>query len=57
VQNTIRLLDDARAYEAMANAVSPYGDGHAAQRIVARIGSFLGLDSTVGLGRACSSTS
>ncbi|MCL2545264.1 MAG: UDP-N-acetylglucosamine 2-epimerase (non-hydrolyzing) [Clostridia bacterium] len=28
-----RLLDDAHAYEAMANAVNPYGDGHASQRI------------------------
>ncbi|MDP6606516.1 MAG: UDP-N-acetylglucosamine 2-epimerase (non-hydrolyzing) [Dehalococcoidia bacterium] len=29
-----RLLDDAEAYEAMTRAVSPYGDGHAAERIV-----------------------
>lgn len=28
-----RLLRDAAAYEAMARAVSPYGDGHAAERI------------------------
>lgn len=28
------LLHDPVAYEAMANAVSPYGDGHAAERIV-----------------------
>ena len=41
VQNTIRLLDDPLAYDAMANAVNPYGDGHAAERIVARIGRFL----------------
>jgi Uncharacterized protein conserved in bacteria (DUF2334) len=26
------LLANAQAYEAMANAVNPYGDGHAAQR-------------------------
>jgi UDP-N-acetylglucosamine 2-epimerase (non-hydrolysing) len=57
VQNTVRLLDDARAYDAMANAVNPYGDGHAAERIVARIGRFLGLDSSLTLGQACSSTS
>ncbi len=57
VQNTVRLLDDARAYDAMANAVNPYGDGHAAQRIVARIGRFLGLDSSLALAQACSSTS
>jgi UDP-N-acetylglucosamine 2-epimerase (non-hydrolysing) len=29
-----RLLDDATAYAAMAQGVSPYGDGHAAERIV-----------------------
>jgi len=57
VQNTIRLLDDMRAYDEMANAVSPYGDGHAAERIVRRIRRFLGLDESVGVGRACSSTS
>jgi UDP-N-acetylglucosamine 2-epimerase (non-hydrolysing) len=30
-----RLLDDPAAYAAMAKGVSPYGDGHAAARIVA----------------------
>jgi UDP-N-acetylglucosamine 2-epimerase (non-hydrolysing) len=30
-----RLLDDPRAYAAMARGVSPYGDGHASERIVA----------------------
>ncbi len=29
-----RLLDDPAAYRAMANASSPFGDGHAAERIV-----------------------
>jgi UDP-N-acetylglucosamine 2-epimerase (non-hydrolysing) len=29
-----RLLDDRSAYEKMARAANPYGDGHAAQRIV-----------------------
>jgi UDP-N-acetylglucosamine 2-epimerase (non-hydrolysing) len=57
VENTVRLLDDRLAYDAMANAVSPYGDGHAAQRIVARIGRFLGLDSSRRLAQVCSSTS
>lgn len=57
VKNTVRLLDDARAYDAMANAVNPYGDGHAAERIVARIGRFLGLDSSLDVAPACSSTS
>jgi len=30
-----RLLDDATLYGIMARAVNPYGDGHAAERIVA----------------------
>ena len=29
-----RLLDDAEAYEDMARAVNPYGDGRARYRIV-----------------------
>jgi len=29
-----RLLDDPAAYAAMARGISPYGDGHAAERIV-----------------------
>jgi UDP-N-acetylglucosamine 2-epimerase (non-hydrolysing) len=37
VAHTVRLLEDRQAYEAMANAVNPYGDGHAAERIVARL--------------------
>ena len=32
-----RLLDDPQAYAAMAQAVNPYGDGHAAERIVAAL--------------------
>ncbi|QMU07298.1 non-hydrolyzing UDP-N-acetylglucosamine 2-epimerase [Levilactobacillus suantsaii] len=31
------LLDDTTAYQAMAQAKNPYGDGHAAQRILAAI--------------------
>lgn len=34
VHETQRLLDDESAYCAMARGVSPYGDGHAAERIV-----------------------
>ena len=34
VSGTRRLLDDPQAYHAMAQAVNPYGDGHAAPRIV-----------------------
>lgn len=34
IDETQRLLDDESAYKAMAQGVSPYGDGHAAERIV-----------------------
>ncbi|HSQ17633.1 MAG TPA: UDP-N-acetylglucosamine 2-epimerase (non-hydrolyzing), partial [Anaerolineales bacterium] len=34
VSETRRLLDDPQAHAAMAHAVNPYGDGHAAPRIV-----------------------
>ena len=34
VSETFRLLDDAAEYAAMARAHNPFGDGHAAQRIV-----------------------
>lgn len=40
VVETVRLLEDREAYAQMARAVNPYGDGHAAQRIV---GALLGL--------------
>jgi UDP-N-acetylglucosamine 2-epimerase (hydrolysing) len=31
------LLSSAEAYERMANAAIPYGDGHASERIVAAL--------------------
>jgi UDP-N-acetylglucosamine 2-epimerase (non-hydrolysing) len=34
VSEAERLLRDERAYAAMARAGSPFGDGHAAERIV-----------------------
>ncbi len=37
VREASRLLDDAEAYAQMARAVNPYGDGHAASRIVQAI--------------------
>jgi len=37
VAETRRLLDDPAAHAAMARAVNPYGDGHAAERIVAAL--------------------
>jgi UDP-N-acetylglucosamine 2-epimerase (non-hydrolysing) len=33
VKAVARLLDDSRAYRAMAQAVNPYGDGRASVRI------------------------
>jgi UDP-N-acetylglucosamine 2-epimerase (non-hydrolysing) len=37
IEETARLLDDPDAYQAMAQAVNPYGDGRAAGRIVDRL--------------------
>jgi UDP-N-acetylglucosamine 2-epimerase (non-hydrolysing) len=37
LEETSRLLDDPAAYESMARAVNPYGDGRAAERIVASL--------------------
>jgi UDP-N-acetylglucosamine 2-epimerase (non-hydrolysing) len=37
IEQATRLLSDEAAYRAMANATNPYGDGHAAERIVERI--------------------
>ena len=35
------LLDDSKAYSAMSQAVNPYGDGHACERIVKAFGDYL----------------
>jgi UDP-N-acetylglucosamine 2-epimerase (non-hydrolysing) len=40
IAETSRLLEDAAAYRAMSEAVNPYGDGHAAPRILAAIERF-----------------
>lgn len=40
VKQTARLLLDKDAYNAMANAKNPYGDGHAAERIIAALQQF-----------------
>ncbi len=37
VAEAVGLLEDARQYERMARAVNPYGDGHAAERILAAL--------------------
>jgi len=34
VEEAEKLLHDREAYDAMAKAINPYGDGHAAERIV-----------------------
>lgn len=36
------LLDDPAAYQAMAKAVNPYGDGHASERICAALRDYFG---------------
>lgn len=43
VRDTTRLLVDAAAYDAMARAVNPYGDGRAAWRSARAIEHFFGL--------------
>lgn len=43
VSEAQRLLDDEAAYRAMARGVSPYGDGHAAERIVKVIRDYFGV--------------
>ena len=37
ISMTSELLTNTAAYEAMANAVNPYGDGHASERIVNKL--------------------
>lgn len=44
IDETVCLLDNAQAYEQMAQAVNPYGDGQAAKRIVAALTARLTLD-------------
>jgi UDP-N-acetylglucosamine 2-epimerase len=48
---TLRLLDDPAAYAAMARVANPYGDGRAAERIVAAVRAHLGLAVTLPTGR------
>ncbi|NMG21053.1 non-hydrolyzing UDP-N-acetylglucosamine 2-epimerase [Brasilonema bromeliae] len=38
-----QLLSDSTAYETMANAINPFGDGHAAKRILQIVQNYLGL--------------
>jgi UDP-N-acetylglucosamine 2-epimerase (non-hydrolysing) len=46
----LRLLDDPAAYAAMARVANPYGDGRAAERIVAAVRARLGLAAEAGPG-------
>jgi UDP-N-acetylglucosamine 2-epimerase (non-hydrolysing) len=47
VESVRWLLHDRRAYQQMANAVNPYGDGHAASRTVAALDQFLGSEARI----------
>lgn len=47
VAEVSRLLNDESHFEAMANAVNPYGDGLASERTVAAIAELLGVGSRV----------
>jgi UDP-N-acetylglucosamine 2-epimerase (non-hydrolysing) len=38
---SVRLLEDPKAYDAMAKAANPFGDGHAGERIVQAIINFV----------------
>jgi UDP-N-acetylglucosamine 2-epimerase (non-hydrolysing) len=46
VRETARLLDDPAHYRAMAQGASPYGDGHAAGRILASMRTYLAARAT-----------
>jgi UDP-N-acetylglucosamine 2-epimerase (non-hydrolysing) len=37
IRETQNLISDVAAFEAMARAVNPFGDGHAAERIVTHL--------------------
>ncbi|MFN6487343.1 MULTISPECIES: non-hydrolyzing UDP-N-acetylglucosamine 2-epimerase [unclassified Nostoc] len=41
----VELLSDSDAYEAMANAINPFGDGHAAERILQIVQNYLAISS------------
>ncbi|WP_392479187.1 non-hydrolyzing UDP-N-acetylglucosamine 2-epimerase [Nostoc sp. C110] len=41
------LLSDPDAYAAMANAINPFGDGHAAERILQIVQNYLGVSSEI----------
>ena len=43
VEAASHLLSDAGAYQAMATAINPFGDGHAAERILQIVKKYFGL--------------
>ncbi len=45
LSEAVRLLEDAEAYRAMSRIHNPYGDGHACERIEARLLSFFNAPS------------
>lgn len=47
VHEVSTLLTDTAAYDAMAHAVNPYGDGRAAARIIGAVGALLGTGARV----------
>ncbi|XAS71234.1 UDP-N-acetylglucosamine 2-epimerase (non-hydrolyzing) [Micrococcaceae bacterium Sec5.1] len=47
VSQVDRLLNDADHFDAMANAVNPYGDGRASERTVAAIAQLLGVGQRI----------
>jgi UDP-N-acetylglucosamine 2-epimerase (non-hydrolysing) len=47
VSQVRRLLHDQRAYESMAQARNPYGDGHAATRTLRAFRKLLGMDPSL----------
>jgi UDP-N-acetylglucosamine 2-epimerase (non-hydrolysing) len=42
-QTTEKLLTDTEAYNTMANAINPFGDGHASERIVQIVQQYFGI--------------
>lgn len=49
IEHTTRLLTDEAAYRSMATARNPYGDGHAAERIVERIRNYFAVQPAAAL--------
>jgi len=48
--NTAQLLSQPTAYQAMANAINPFGDGHAAEKILKIVQNYLQIKSIYKVG-------